>query len=105
MLTYVTEVDNIAKFGAELPIDFSYLSAITNEQKHLLAVFILVLAEVRRIAQQLEYDRKDPMAGAARLLRKWNEALLFMASAVTVSSKMYYSTAGDDEIPDKTHFL
>lgn len=100
MLTYITEVENIAKVAAEMSIDSSDWPTIIEEQKNLLAEFILVLAEVRRIARQLEADHKVKMSQVARLQRKLYETLLVMAGEVTVSSRMYHSTAGDDEIPE-----
>lgn len=96
----ITEVGNIGKVAAELPIDSSDLTAITDEQKNLVAVIILVLAEVPRIAAQLEADRKVTISRNGRLLRELYEDLLFMAGKVTVSSRIYYVTAFDGEIPE-----
>lgn len=39
-------------------------------------------AEVRRVARQLEADRKVTLSGAPRLLRDLHETMMIMASAI-----------------------
>jgi len=63
----------------ELKISSEELRTLSEDQQDVLAEFITVLAEVRRVARQLEADRKVTTSRAPRLLRELHETLMIMA--------------------------
>lgn len=73
MLTYITEVNNIAAICNELDLSSDDVPQMKDVQKNTFAEIIYVLAEVRRVARLLEADRKVAMSrsplSAARSVR------------------------------------
>lgn len=61
MLTYITELDNIASIFSELEISSANVPQMTVEQKNNLAEIIYVLGEVQRVARLLEANPKVTM--------------------------------------------
>lgn len=55
-----------------------------------MAEFIKILSEVRRVARQLEADRKVTISRPPRLLRELYETLLIIASEMTHTRASYY---------------
>ena len=70
MSAYLSRLENSTAVNEELSIDPSQLPSLSAEQQDILAEFITVLAGVRRVARQLEADRKVTMSRAPRLLRE-----------------------------------
>lgn len=70
------------------------------DQHNTLAELILVLAEVRRVARQLEADQKVTMSRSPRLLRELLETLQVMAGERTVQSASFYSCHSSENTPD-----
>lgn len=58
MLTHLSQLKNIEKIATEFSIPSSYVPILTPEQQNTLAQIIYFLVEVRRVARELEADRK-----------------------------------------------
>lgn len=70
--------------------DIESLPTLTAQEQHILAEFIKALAEVRRLARQLEADQKVTMSRAPRVLHELYEALLVMGGDMEQNSSSYY---------------
>ena len=92
MLKYLSQLDNIAKVADELNIPPSEVPRLSNEERTTLSDFIKVLAEVRRVARQLEADTKVTMSRAPRLLRELYETMLILGGLMERNQDGYYST-------------
>ena len=63
---------------------------MSEMERDRLAEIITVLAEVRRVARQLEADRKVTMSRGPRILSELYETLLVMYGDMTVSITSFY---------------
>lgn len=105
ILTYIKNVDNIAKDSSELSINSSEVPQIPDGQKNLLAEFTYVLAEVRRVVRHLEAERKVTMSRADRFIRELYKAICALPGDMTVRPGKYHRTDSsplaptDDELP------
>ena len=86
--TYSCLLHTIYAVAQELNIDNDDLSTRAEDQPDVLAEFITVLAEVRRVARQLEADGKVTMSRAPGLLRKLHETFLIMGSDMLPASSV-----------------
>lgn len=91
MSVYLCRIHNISEVAEELEISSEHLPTLSEDQQDVLAEFITVLAEVRRVARELEADRKVTMSRAPRLLRELHETLMIMASAMLPAQSMEYT--------------
>lgn len=99
MLTYITEYDNILKVVTELNISESEVPLLNQAERDTFAEIITVLAEFRRVARQLEADRKVTMSRAPRLLHELYETLCVVSGDMSVcSSSFYEDTTGSSTI-------
>lgn len=104
MVTYLTELDHISAVTEELSIDADAVPSLTVNEQNTLAEFIKVLAEVRRVARQLEADRKVTMSRAPRVLRELHETLCIMGENMERSTTQYFqntpptSALGSDRV-------
>lgn len=108
MLNYLTQIHSISAVKEELKISDSDVPPLTTEKQNTLAEMITVLAEVRRVARQLEADQKVTLSRAPRLLLELCETLKVLGGSMSVSTKSVYdsncSSAGfqldDDDAVD-----
>lgn len=91
MLNYITEFDNICKVAEELDISSDDLPSMNREELNVLADVIHVLAEVRRVARQLEADRAVTMSRTPRLIRELYETLMVMSGKMTSSDEQFFN--------------
>ena len=83
MLAYLSRTDNISAVVHELDISSEQVPSLSEDQKDLLAEFVHVLADIRRVARQLEADKKVTLSRAPRLLHELYETLLIMAGEMS----------------------
>lgn len=89
MITHVTRSETIATVATKPKIPQGQLPLMTQEQENLLAEFITVLREVRRVARELEADKKVSMSCAPRLIRELYETLLILACGMLPDSVLF----------------
>ena len=68
MYTYITQFNNICKVAEELNVASDDLPPMRREERSILADIMYVLAEIRRVARQLEADRAVTMSRTPRLI-------------------------------------
>ena len=90
MSSHMSRLNNIAAVANEFDVSSDDLPLFTQDQQDTMAEFITILSEVRRVARQLEADRKVTMSRSPRLLRELYEALLIMASEMTHTRASFY---------------
>lgn len=76
MLTYLTDTDNISSFFRKLNISSDYFPTLTTSQKNTFAEFIHVLAEVHRVARQIEADQKVTMSISPVCYEKYSKLFI-----------------------------
>eukprot|EP00178_Gracilaria_changii_P018359 TRINITY_DN5240_c0_g1_i1.p1 TRINITY_DN5240_c0_g1~~TRINITY_DN5240_c0_g1_i1.p1 ORF type:complete len:324 (-),score=45.96 TRINITY_DN5240_c0_g1_i1:1162-2133(-) len=86
MSVYLCRINTINAVVQQLNISSEDIPSLTTKQQDVLAEFVSVLAEVRRVARQLEADRKVTMSRAPRLLRELYETLLIIAGDMLPSN-------------------
>lgn len=106
MITYLTQYKNIRKLAEEISISNNDLHPFSLSERNPLAEFINVLAEVRRVARQLEADRKMAMSRAPYLLRELYEKLMIISGNITSNPHVFFAdesvvgTLADDYAED-----
>lgn len=95
MLTYLTDFDHVSAVKEEMEIDDDALPTLTPDELVILAEFVKVLAEVRRVARQLEADQKVSMSRSLRLLRELYETLRIMADDMEHNTTKYFRNSAD----------
>lgn len=93
MLNYLTQIHSISAVKEELEIPDSDVPPLTTEKQNTLAEIITVLAEVRRVARQLEADQKVTLSRAPRLLLELCESLKVLGGSMSVSTKSFYDSS------------
>lgn len=94
MLSYLTLYDEIMTVANKNGITSSKIQRLSVDQRNTLGEYISVLSEVRRVARQLEADRKVTMSRTPRLLRELFETLLIMAGDMIKNDTPYYEKSG-----------
>ena len=74
---------------------------MSPDKRNTLAEIITVFAEVRRVARQLEADKKVTLSRAPRLLLELNETLKVLSGTMTVAVSNFYD-AHDAQSNDET---
>ena len=95
MMTHICELDNITSVLDELGVTHETVPRMSKEQENTLAELINVLAEVRRVARQLEADRYITMSRAPRLTSELYETLRIMAGSLQFKAGSIYDREAD----------
>lgn len=105
MLVYLTQSKAVASIAQKLDIPPSVLPPFSGDEEDLLAEFVTVLAEVRRVARELEAVRKVTLSRAPRYLRELCKTLLIMSGSVSTlprratNRRQSIADIEDDAIP------
>lgn len=90
MLTCLTDFDHIPAVKNEIKIDDDSLPPLTPDDLGTLAEVLKVLAEVRRVARQLEADQKLILSRSLRLFRELYETLRIMGYDMDHNTSKYF---------------
>ncbi|CAN8064259.1 unnamed protein product [Agarophyton chilense] len=86
MSVYLRRINIISSVVAELNVSRNDVSSQSVHQQKTLAEFLRVLAELRRVARQLEADKKVLMSRAPRLLRELYQTFLEISGDILPSA-------------------
>ena len=93
MSRHLARSEEISAVASELNIRQSQLAIMSKEQENILAEYVTVLGELRRVARQLEADRKVTLSRAPRLLRELYETILLMAGELVPNDVSFYENS------------
>lgn len=96
--SYLSCYDEIMAVAGELEVPSSRLRRLSTDELNTIAEFVTVLNEIRRVARQLEADRKVTMSRAPRILRELYETLLIMCGEMGYNEPGFFSDNGDGDL-------